>query len=504
MDSTSGIRLDSHKLQHYEIRLPVEIWLEILSQTDKITIRSVTLTCSTLRWIAQPLLFKLLVISLRASPLFLQSIRRDVHSNTNIRARLSLLGSPHLARAIEELRIHQTAHASPSLSFDKHQRGHPILSQANDLITILFTAVPSLSNLKRLVCHDIVFTSERLQALTHLSQLTHLELHSCCTSCPQSSFPNFSLVPLETLIFDYPYSSVDFFHNPRFLCLLLQPSTLKHICTGPASDIILALTTTPALSTLTTLEIPISTLSSSLILPALASCPSVSNLALHTIAGHNCLPQFDMDSLPADVLPLLSSYRGPRIYVPVFARGRVLSCIDLTLSCQPDDLVSTILKLSLDPSCTAHTRIFTCKVQHLDTVLLQTIHSVFPSLTHLSISGAAVDIHVLNAILLHVEKVGRETQVLRSIELCVQMGLPRPTLRWRKIGARMFLERLVEAYPELQRVRLVCQPDQAVVWRRPLETCIPAGGGLAFGAEQLWFEKQEGGGGGFWEIVKKW
>jgi hypothetical protein len=481
------------------------MWLEVLAYTDPTTIRSVTRTCSTLRWVAQPLLFKHFGIFLPSLPT--QEVRRDTHfaANTYAVACLSVLRFPHLAHAIEELKIQTTEWPSSPLSFDKHPPDHTCLSQATeDLVTLVFRAVPSLVNLKRLVCHGVTFTTERLLALTQLPQLIDLELHSCSTTCSPSLFPTFAAIPLETLTFDFPYSSLVPYHNPHFLLFLLQPPTLKRVSIGPASDIIDILARTPSPSKLTALKIPISSLSSPLLLPVLASCPFVTDLALSAIPSDHCHPQLEADVLPQDILPLLSSYRGPSIYAPFFAHGRALGRMEFTLSCQPEDVESTILTISLNPVSTGHIHSFACNVQYLNTTLFQTIHAAFPSLTHLAISGAAVDIYTLSAVFLcaeNAELMQGKRNMLRNIQLCVQMGLPRPTLRWTTIAAGSFLELLIEAYPELQMARFVYQPEQAVVWRRPLQTRMDMS--LITNVEQFWIEKQEGGDEGFWKIVKK-
>ena len=504
-----------YKLCDREIHLPVEIWLQVLSLTDTRAIRSVSQACSALRLIAQPLLFKLFVISSPPPPIFAQTLRRDRYSAT--RARLGVLSSPlHLAYAIEELRIWQ-----PTASQTSPCSSNLTSPQANEIITIVFTAIPSL-NIRRLVLHDILFTSERLKALSHLSQLTDLQLHSCWTTCPSSSFPDFSVIPLETLTVDYSYFPTTFFHTATFLfiSLLLQPPTLKHVSAGPASEIINAIENLPAgLANLTRLEIPPSSLSSPLLLSALTSCPSVTELVLRTEPGPILLPPLSTDFLPADILPLLNTYRGPRMYASVFVHGHTLSCIDFTLSCKSNELMSTLLSFDIDSSCTAYIRTFSCKVHNLNTEAFQAIHTAFPALTNLTISGGAMDVHALGSMLFDVEegvvvrRIKGRKEGLKSIQLCVKMGLPRLTVRWRTIGARMFLDRLVDAYPNLQTVRLVCHPDQmVVVWQRPLETHLDGEGwtGLEFGgAEQWWVEKQEGpgggggGAGGFWETVKK-
>jgi hypothetical protein len=137
--------------------------------------------------------------------------------------------------------------------------------------------------------------------------------------------------------------------------------------------------------------------------------------------------------------------------------------------------------------------------------MLKTIHSTFPSLQNLVISGVAVDIHALVVILeFATEGIGRE--VLNSIQLCVQMGLPKQTARWRAFSARTFLQRLLQAYPGLQTMRLVYEPNHAIIWYRPREIVLDDDAELVLQA-QFWEDKEEGGrkwrGSGSWEAVKK-
>ncbi|KAF9464000.1 hypothetical protein BDZ94DRAFT_1257352 [Collybia nuda] len=438
----------------HDTRLPLELWLEVLEHLTAPSIKALTRTCKIFRWIAQPLLFKLFVVRLHVSTHFPHTIRWDAHP-TYARERLSLLEYPHIANAVEEVRILPTA-SSPSDNTQARAPG-PLVSSIEEVIDDVFTALPSLGNLKRLVCHQIAFNPSRLLTLQRLHQLQELELQSCYTVCNTKSFPDLSSVPLETLTFDYPYSSLDFYRNSRFLAVFLQSPKLRRIFAGPAHDILFAITAIQPLDSLTTLEIPVSCLASSMFIPALASCSAVKELSLHMALGNNHLPQLDLELIPPEVLPELRSYRGPRMYAPLFTKDRDVTHVEITLSCQPDELSGTLLGLDADLES------LTCKVHHLDAPLLKTIHTLFPSLKHLAISGAAVDIHSLSSFL-DVAKMHRD---LRSIHLTAQFGLPRLTASWRVIASRMFLTRLIQSYPALQTAKLTYQPESAMVWDRP-------------------------------------
>lgn len=434
----------------HDINLPVELWLEVLSYMAPPSIRAVACTCSTFRWLAQPLLFKLFVVRLHTPTTKPASIRRDAHQADTLE-RLAVLRAPHLTIAMTEMRL---VPSSPQSDHSHEQGPLPPLSVDTHLVDIIFTALPSLVNLRRLVCHSVVFTKDHLWALSRLPQLKDLELQSCLTSCAPHDFPDFSFIPLESLIFDYPYNSQDYFRNTRFLALFLQSRKLKRIFAGPANDILSAITETPPLS-LSILEMPVSCVASPLFIPTLVHCSNVQELSLYMAIGNTHLPP--LEYLPPDVLPNLRSYHGPRTYAPWFTRDRDVTNVDFSLPAQPNDLRTTLSGLANAIES------LSCKVNSLDGALLQTIHTTFPSLKHLAISGAAVDIDCLSSVLA-IAKVHRG---LTSIQITVHTGVPRLTDSWGATVAKMFLALLIRAYPVLERAKLVYQPQVSVVWNRP-------------------------------------
>ncbi|KAF5372691.1 hypothetical protein D9615_009878 [Tricholomella constricta] len=475
LDATSSIsRAPSPQTpRECDIKLPIELWLEILSYTATPSIRAVTLTCSSLRWVAQPLLFKIFVVHLHTPTSQSSSNRRDSHP-TNTRARLAALHYPHIVSAITEMRLIPSAPAA--LEPTRNQGPQSPLSADSDLVNTIFTALPSLVNLRRLVCHDVVFTKENLSALARLPHLKDLELQSCVTTCTPDEFPNFSKVPLEKLIFDYPYNSLDYFRNSRFLALFLQSRKLKRIFAGPANDILFAITETSPPPSLLSLEVPVSCVASPLFVQTLASCPSVQELSLYMAIGNTHLPPLEF--LPPDVLPNLRSYRGPRTYAPWFTRDRDVTNVEFSLPARPNDLCTTLMALANEIES------LSCKVDSLDATLLRTIHTTFPSLKHLAISGVAIDIDCLSSVLA-IAKVHRG---LTSIQISVQTGEPRLTNSWGATVAKMFLSRLTRAYPALQRAKLVYQPQVSAVWNRPSKKQQPA---VVVDTSELRIEKQE-------------
>ncbi|KAG6839827.1 hypothetical protein C0991_011273 [Blastosporella zonata] len=429
-------------LESLHTSIPVELWLEIMSHMSTSSIQAMTCTCSSLRWLAQPLLFKLFIIRLGHPSSPSASGRRDIHPASGL-VRLAALQLPHIAKAMTEVRL-----LLPSTFLDRHDHGGPQTPHPTKtlLIDTLFAALPSLVNLRKFVCHDVEFTKYHLSALSRVPQLKELELQSCRTSCSPEDFPSFSSVVLETLVVDYPFNSQDTFRNSRFLALLLQGRKLRRIFAGPANEILFAMTETPPPPTLSILEIPVSCVTSSIFIPALATCSSVQELSLYMATGDTYLPP--LDHIPLDILPNLRSYHGPRTYAPCFTRDRFITDVDFPLPAQPTDLCATIGNL------TKEIESLSCRVDNLDATLLQTIHTTFPSLKHLSISGGAVDIDRLSSVL-SIAKVHRG---LTSIQITVQTGVPRLTDSWGATVAKMFLSRLIRSYPILEHAKLLL-PD---------------------------------------------
>lgn len=424
------------------VTLPTEIWHEIMSYTTRSSIQNLTLTCRHFRWLAQPSLFKLFIVRFNYSitPIF---GRRDIHFASSL-ARLSVLQNVHIARGITEIRL------LPTTFLDQRQRdqGFP----TPQLVDTFFSYLPSLINLRTLVCHDIEFSKLHLGALGRIPRLTELELQSCRTSCHYEDFPSFSSLMLDTLKYDYPFNAQGYFSNHRFLSLLIQPGNLRKVSVGPTKDMLFAMSEIRPPPTLSVLKIPVSCVESPLFLPVIASCPSVHDLWLHITTGETYLPSFDY--LPSDILPNLRSYHGPHIYSPWFTKHRPIESVDFILSAYPQDLHMSIGNLS------DKVKSFSCTINSFDATLIQAIHMACPSLEHLTISGASIDISSLSSAL----SIAKAQKGLRKIEMTMDTGASRLTNNRAIAVANMFVSKLIRTYPFLEHARLVYQPHTSIVW----------------------------------------
>ncbi|KAG6899585.1 hypothetical protein C0993_008959 [Termitomyces sp. T159_Od127] len=205
-------------------------------------------------------------------------------------------------------------------------------------------------------------------------------------------------------------------------------------------------------ATLSVLKIPLNCVESPLFPSVIASCSSVDELWLYLTTGETYLPAIDY--LPPDILPNLRSYHGPHTYSPWFTKHRPLESVDFVLSAQPTDLYTSIGILS------DKIKSFSCRINSFDARLIATIHTSFPSLEHLNISGTSVDIDGLFSAL----SIAKSQKDLASIEMAIETGSSRLTNNWALTVANMFLSRLIRAYPFLKHARLVCQPHTSVVW----------------------------------------
>ena len=468
----------------HDLRLPLELWLQIFIHSPKSSLRAAALACHALRCLAQPLLFKLFVARLDESST--ESIKPDFHPHTT-GTRFDVLQNAYVASAIKELRI-VPGDVPSTLPHDR-----------NAIVDAIFNVVPTLTNLTTLVCHDITFTRAHLLVIRTIPHLHEVELQYCRTICQPQDFPDFSTVPLRTLIFDYPHSSVNPATNAPLLALFLQCRNLARISAGHTEDILVALTQTPPTDRLVTLEVPASCIGSSMLVAALAACSGVQDILFYMPIGLNQLPLLEHPS-NIGVLPNLRSYRGPMIYAHNFTHGRHVTNIEFALPIQGPSELCPVLE-SLDSNMES----FSCNLSSLDAQVFQTIHSSFPSLKKLTISGVRIDIDTIAAILMGYDSRSRiQRNKLEHIQLYISTGEPRLTDSWRSAVSKMFLSYLLRAYPSLRTAKLVYEPQTAVAWARPSN--VMSKGVVTVETADMWVEKRESElyrTNAIWDIVKE-
>ena len=188
------------------------------------------------------------------------------------------------------------------------------------------------------------------------------------------------------------------------------------------------------------------------------------------------------------------------IYAHSFTHGKDVTDVEFTIPCQGPSDLCPILE-SLDSNMES----FSCNLSSLDPEVVQTIHNSFPSLKKLTISGVRIEIDTLAVLLTtHGSRSRIQSNVLEYIQLDISTGEPRLTDSWRTTVSKMFLDYLLRAYPSLRIVKLVYEPQTAVVWGRP-SGAMPIGV-VTVETADLWIERWESAlsrTNVIWDIVKE-
>ncbi|KAF7292612.1 hypothetical protein MIND_01159100 [Mycena indigotica] len=384
--------------------LPPELWLHIFTylitysssttstcQTD--SIRAATLTCHAFRSLAQPLLFAKIsthpppprngygIIGLGQNPSGPRYRRRTVQ-------RMEFFSSVAIAPAVREVTIDPP---------EDH-------SDVEEIDTI-FESLAKFPNLTTLVLRSIRLSLRRL-SLLHQLRLTTVTLDSCPSDI--TAFASSALRPLSlsTVVLKYPTSDTPDESLPPLFAVFLSPKYL-HRLSSNTTQVLPPLAQSPrAFLRLQHLEVSVFGLTSPSFVTAMSQCPNLERLNLQT--DHVSAPNIDVQfhghplsniprtgvpgALPANVIPLLKLYRGPRNFAGLFARsGGCLNAVELsgpikahrlarTLRLLPKTLESLSFRVDGDVPKT----------------LLKTIGTQFPALRSLSmtdplLSGAALD-----------------------------------------------------------------------------------------------------------------
>ncbi|RDB19264.1 hypothetical protein Hypma_013510 [Hypsizygus marmoreus] len=292
---SSSSRRQAHNRRSCSIdhaELPPELWLEIISILPMATILALTFTCRSLRGLAQPFIFQR--ISFRLSP--------EKTYMERLSQRLFFIRSPSIAYHIEEC----------SITIPRRTKGVNVtLERAIDTV---FDAIVGFPNLVKLAFSGLDLTQKRLQDLTLLS-MSIIELNSCVVYDSDEGS-----VPVKTLICNFNPSSVE--PNAPLvqnLSPFLDRSYIQSIAAGPVSAecilTVLSNSSSPY-SCLTSLTIPVDTMTFARTLRALSLCPQLCHLSL---PFGNEPPARYLTSLPPALLPNLRSFDGPHQYAAILS-----------------------------------------------------------------------------------------------------------------------------------------------------------------------------------------
>ena len=376
-------------------RLPVEIWLDILSYLSTENIATLSLTCRSLRWIAQPLLFRNVI----AIYPFLGSIRyRQLQLKpyiTRSLERLDFLSLPRIAGQIKEF------------SLTPYPRGHSLSRSGSPQIQVpenvivdrVFDILPHFRNLNTLVIHSIKSTPRRMSVLQNLRlQIFELEVRGDDKTWQATASQHSTPIVAERVFFFNCNASPHRIPVPIIVPLtFLYPETLEEIFTGPygTESVLAAMSLSPApFPRLRLLDISVRFISSPQFITALQQCHNLTSLRLRSVATDSpAHGRPAMAYLPAEVLPALSSYHGPPSLAPSFARNHILLDVKLWSSRSMSSVRSPNYLAEIIPQLGSHLRVLEIGVSILPSYLLDMIIVSLPNLRCLAVNAHLSSYH---------------------------------------------------------------------------------------------------------------
>ncbi|KAF5384425.1 hypothetical protein D9615_003250 [Tricholomella constricta] len=372
--------IDEQEPKHNsDIFLPTELWLDILSLSTRNSIAAISLTCRSLRWIAQPLLFQDLVIRPFLKSTTYRKPRRTLYVARRHK-RLDFFSSPRIACHIRSISV---------IPYPPVARKHNVPNP--NVVAQVFSALPLFTNLRSLVLHSILCTSERLTILQNLS-LDNFELDIRRGDIWGVPTRRSTLTPIPAQrVFSFncnagPHERL----NPSLFSLqFVHPDTLEEIHSGlDGTEIMLvAMSLSPsAFHSLRTLDISVYFIDSPQFVPAMHQCPHLATLHLRApVTPARSLPR--MSHIPSDILQALVVYHGPPFLAAFFAQDRAIRDFKLWTSRDPSsvlcptELAPILLRLG------SSVETLELGVTELPPFLIETITDSLPNLKSLSVNS---------------------------------------------------------------------------------------------------------------------
>ncbi|KAJ7090391.1 hypothetical protein B0H15DRAFT_838446 [Mycena belliarum] len=426
-------------------KVPPEVWLKVFINIPLYLLPPVTLACRAFCLLAQPLMFSTISTHPPAAPS--RGLRPPQPSKYRKRVaeRVEFFFSPQISTSVVECWI------SPSAP---EEDGAP----ADDLIDTIFASLSRLPNLKVLGCRFVRLTPTRLAVLQRL-HITTISLESCFGEI--SDFAVAPSVPLQAVTIKYQDAALS--QDKANPCLLfLSPNHLEQLH-ATTTSILPTLSRSHPFRKLRTLDIPVESIASDLFIPALARCPAVEHISLHTT---EFVPRSLIECLPEGVLPNLSSYRGPHHFAATFLRGRTARKLDISLPCKPQRLETSLKGVDRRLESLS----FLLEGVELPSLLVDAIHRSFPALKSLVVHEPALSSADINSLLSAVPRHYTLEQITLHIQGRDKFNLWIPPDEAAADAQSCFQKvraALLTTYPALQAVRFLHGAEGAsVCWRR--------------------------------------
>ncbi|KAJ7249948.1 hypothetical protein C8J57DRAFT_1356047 [Mycena rebaudengoi] len=352
--------------------LPPELWDKVFLLLPRYQMKSIATVCRVFRSLAQPILFSTISTHPDALPALAVRGAQTGKYRKRLIERLEFLFSQRIGPAIRECRV-----APPSAEDDG----------SDDILDYIFATLPDLPNLRILECRYVRLTPKRLAVLQNL-QLTTISLEMCFGDI--SDFTSSYSVSLQTVSFKYPDSTPR--PDKASPCLLfLSPTHLEQLL-ATTTQVLSIMARSQSFSKLRYLTLPVESLASHDLIPALSRCPAVEQLKLTTTTR---IPHSLFESLPDGVLPRLNSYGGPHHFAPILLRGRDARRVSITIPGKPHRLETTLVELDRKLKSLS----FLVDSTELPPQLLETVHTRFSSLSALAISEPALSSADIKAVM---------------------------------------------------------------------------------------------------------
>lgn len=372
--------------------VPPEIWLHILPYLDSADLEAASLTCSTFRYIAQPLLFSVLDVS----PFFLayntdKPVLRQRNYLRWTQARLERFKLPHIAPAVKHCWI------SPY-----SRNGFPPRSHRDDLdpsliVDLVISALSSFPNLNTLSWHCINIQPQWWSVIETLP-LTHLWINSSVVlSLNPSPLRAITYLDLDQWAWEGQTTNFVSIHEERLpgvdqqlLPLIIHPETIQSISVPRLDTAKRLLFTLSGMSTnLRVLRIPFAAMVTPFFVDALVQCHNLEELRILPPAEQRPHDEV-LQELPLSALPTLSVYEGPYSHLFGFAHRPLKGVIlwgfdDHPTSCDPKPLHKMMDQVA--ETCTRDTlELLQLSITRITLELLVGLSS-FPNLTSVAIES---------------------------------------------------------------------------------------------------------------------
>lgn len=433
--------------------VPPEMWLHIFSYlSTPWDLKAISLTCLCFRQLAQPLLFTKIYTHPSPPTLALRGVQTNKYRRRTSK-RLEFFLSPLIAPAVRECWIDPPSAEDDDLPTDV-------------LIDTIFDGLRKLPNLRVLGCRFIRLTPKRL-AVLHRLALSTITLESCLSDL--TDFTNLPAIPLASVTLRYHDALSHDAILPPLLSLFLSPRHLQRL-SATSTEILPVITRGRPFTRLAHLDIPVECIASDLLIPALSHCPALERITLQTDPEGNIPPRARViTAIPPNTLPNLKFYRGPRNFAALFASTGLVQTIEISVPGKVHRLLRTFgqIQSALDYLSFRVDGTF-------PKTLIESVHTIFPTLRTLSINDPPVSTSGLLALLgetsprtnMRVFRIRIEGRDRYNLWIPPTEEAADAVDCYKKI--RPELERV---YPNLTTLKLLYGLEGgSVVWRRSAET----------------------------------